>query len=60
MKETPAEKMHNRILSGVAFSTREVTASDFESIAQRAGTSQLPEIKNALNSLRREEKYART
>lgn len=60
MKETPAEKMHNRILNGAAFSTRDVTASDFESIAQRAGTSQLPEIKNALNSLRREEKYART
>lgn len=60
MKETPAEKMHNRILSGAAFSTRDVTADAFETIAQRAGTTQLPEIKKALTRLRREEKYVRT
>lgn len=60
MRESPAEKMHNRIINGSAFSTRDVTADAFETVARRSGTVQLPDIKKALDRLRREEKYART
>jgi hypothetical protein len=58
-KESPAERMHNRILSGAAFSTRGVTADEFERVAQRAGTSQLADIKDALQHLRVLEKTQR-
>lgn len=52
MPESPAERMHNRILSGAAYSTQDVTADEFEAVALSAGTSQLPEIKHALFRLR--------
>jgi hypothetical protein len=58
-KESPAEKMHNRILSGAAFSTRDVTAGAFESVARRAGTLGLSDIKAALEKLRVSEKSKR-
>lgn len=51
-KETPAEKMHNRILNGSAFSTRGVTSEAFEAIARRSGTRDLPDIKRALERLK--------
>jgi hypothetical protein len=51
-KENPAEKMHNRILSGAHFSTRDVTADAFELVAKRAGTLALPDIKRGLEMLR--------
>jgi hypothetical protein len=51
-KESPAEKMHNRILNGTHFSTRDVTADAFELVAKRAGTLALPDIKRGLEMLR--------
>lgn len=54
MKESPAEKMHNRILNGNSFSTRGVTIEAFQSVAQRAGTLSLPDVKSALDKLRRD------
>lgn len=56
MKESSAEKMHNRILSGATFSTRDVTADAFETIAKRAGTLELPDVKHWLGKLREAEK----
>lgn len=55
-KLSPAETMHNRILNGTWFSTKDVTANEFEAVAQRAGTLGLPDVKAALESLRRNEK----
>jgi hypothetical protein len=55
-KESPAEKMHNRILNGSWFSTQDVEADDFEQVARNAGTLSLPSIKDALNILRTLEK----
>lgn len=57
--ESPAEKMHNRILNGTSYSTRNVTADDFESVAHRVGTLELPEVKEALEKLRDTEKLTR-
>jgi hypothetical protein len=54
--ESPAEKMHNRILNGAAFSTQDVTADAFEDVARRAGTLALPEVKRAIDHLRAVEK----
>lgn len=54
--ETPAEKMHNRILNGTWFWTEEVPADEFEALAQRAGTLGLLDVKSALDRLRRNEK----
>jgi hypothetical protein len=51
-QESPAEKMHNRILNGTAYSTQGVTAEEFEAVVRRSGTMELPEIKRALNVLR--------
>lgn len=59
MKESPAEKMHNRILNGTSFSTRDVTAHAFRDVAQKAGTLRLPDIKQALNELDALEKFKR-
>lgn len=56
VQESPAEKMHNRILNGTAFSTRDVTADAFRSVAQSAGTLRLPDIRSALDKLRNDEK----
>lgn len=52
MAESPAEKMHNRILSGAHFSTQDVTTDAFERVARQAGTMELPEIKQGLAKLR--------
>ena len=54
--QSPAEKLHNRILSGAAFSTRDVTADAFETVARNAGTLQLPDVKRVLDRLRAMEK----
>lgn len=51
MAETPAERMHNRILNGAAFSTHDVTAEAFEQVARNAGTLQLADVKYALYRL---------
>lgn len=55
-KESPAERMHNRILNGSAFSIRGVTADAFRSVAQSAGTLALPNIKQALVRLEKSDK----
>lgn len=55
-KLTPAETMHNRILNGTWFSTKDVTADAFEAVAQRAGTLGLNEVRKALEELRKNEK----
>lgn len=49
--ENPAERMHNRILNGTAFSTQGVTAEAFQRVARRAGTLELPNVKRALEKL---------
>lgn len=54
-RETPAAKMHNRILNGTWFSTQDVTADAFENIARGAGTLELPDVKRALAKLRASE-----
>lgn len=54
-EKNPAEKMHNRILNGTAFSTQGVTAEAFGIVARRAGTLELPDVKSALEKLRAEE-----
>lgn len=51
-QESPAEKMHNRILNGTWFSTQDVTADALEAVARSAGTLALPEIKRELDKLR--------
>jgi hypothetical protein len=56
MKESPAERMHNRILNGSAYSTKNVTTERFKSVAQQAGTLDLPDVKRALNRLEAAEK----
>lgn len=55
-KLSPAEIMHNRILTGASYSSRDVTAEAFEAVAQRAGTMELPAIKRALARVRAENK----
>lgn len=57
MKESPAERMHNRILNGSAYSTTDVTVEAFKIVTQRAGTQDLPDVKRALNRLEKTEKY---
>lgn len=56
MAESPAERMHNRILNGTWFTTQDVTADAFEAVARSAGTLALPDIKRALEGLRSVEK----
>jgi hypothetical protein len=46
--------MHNRILNGNSFSTRGVTIEAFQNVARQAGTMELPEVKRALDKLRRD------
>jgi hypothetical protein len=58
MAESPAEMMHNRILNGSAFSTRDVTADAFKTVAERSGTMELPDVKQALAWLQNREKVA--
>lgn len=55
-RESPAEQMHNRILNGTAYSTRDVTARDFATVTQRAGTSALPDMRKAFLDLLSAEK----
>ena len=55
-KESPAEKMHNRILNGNWFSTKDVTVEAFESVARNSGTLNVSSIKQALDLLRRIER----
>jgi hypothetical protein len=55
-QESPAEKMHNRILNGTWFSTQDVTAADFQRVATRAGTLKLLEVRRALEKLREAER----
>lgn len=54
--QSPAEKLHNRILSGNSWSTRDVTADAFETVARNAGTLQLPDVKRMLDRLKAQEK----
>jgi hypothetical protein len=51
--ESPAEKMHNRILNGSAYFTHGVTVDAFEEVARRAGTLELPDVKAGLARLRK-------
>lgn len=54
--QSPAEKLHNRILNGNAWSTKDVTADAFETVARNAGTLQLPNVKQMLDRLRAQER----
>lgn len=58
MPESPAELMHNRILNGSAFPTQGVTAEAFKTVAQRAGTLELPDVKRVLDWLQKREREA--
>jgi hypothetical protein len=53
---SPAEVMHNRILNGSSYSSRDVVPADFEAVARRSGTLELPAIKRALDRVREEYK----
>lgn len=57
--QSPAEKMHNRILTGVVYSSRDVTPEAFEAVVRRADTSELPVIKRALERVRVQSKLSK-